>query len=244
MNAARGPGEAPAADVAAGPVLALDSSGDVATAALWLPGDGLDLREESAAPGSRASAVLHVLVERLLAAAGLEAEDLALVAAVRGPGSFTGVRVSLAAASGIALAAGVPTASVTSSQALALASGLPGSHVVVLDGGQGRVFVAREEVSGRVVRTQADPADASIEDACAAVASASGASCLLRGRPPRAAELLAAGCKPFDGALAGACALLAASGQASATLAPHYGRPPAIRPAAPLAHRGDGSARP
>ena len=47
-------------------------------------------------------------LDRLLELAGLRAEDLELIAVSSGPGSFTGLRIGLAAAKGLALTLGIP----------------------------------------------------------------------------------------------------------------------------------------
>lgn len=59
---------------------------------------------------SRHNAVLAPAVDRLLRGQGLAARDLAGVACVRGPGSFTGLRMSLAFALGLARGASLPLA--------------------------------------------------------------------------------------------------------------------------------------
>lgn len=59
---------------------------------------------------SRHNAVLAPAVDRLLRDQGLAARDLAGVACVRGPGSFTGLRMSLAFALGLARGANLPLA--------------------------------------------------------------------------------------------------------------------------------------
>jgi tRNA threonylcarbamoyladenosine biosynthesis protein TsaB len=62
---------------------------------------------------------LMPLVEAVMQLAGLRYAELDLVAATVGPGSFTGLRIGLAAARGIGLAAGIPVTGVTSFAALA-----------------------------------------------------------------------------------------------------------------------------
>lgn len=77
---------------------------------------------------------LMPMVERVMAEAGLGFGDLGAVAATVGPGSFTGVRIGLAAARGIALAAGLPTVPVTTLEAVSEAVGTgTGPLLVVLD---------------------------------------------------------------------------------------------------------------
>ncbi len=58
-----------------------------------------------------------------------------------GPGSFTGVRVGLAAAHGMAIGWGVPLAGYSSMAAVAAAAGAGGEIAVALEGGHGQLFV-------------------------------------------------------------------------------------------------------
>jgi tRNA threonylcarbamoyladenosine biosynthesis protein TsaB len=59
-----------------------------------------------------------------------------------GPGSFTGVRVGLAAAHGLAIGWGVPLAGYSSMAAVAAAQGRAGDEIAVaLEGGHGQLFV-------------------------------------------------------------------------------------------------------
>jgi len=59
-------------------------------------------------------------IEDLLAKADITRRDLNGVGVVRGPGSFTGLRVGMATAKGLALAAGCPLVGVSSLQCLAM----------------------------------------------------------------------------------------------------------------------------
>ncbi|HEX8512361.1 MAG TPA: tRNA (adenosine(37)-N6)-threonylcarbamoyltransferase complex dimerization subunit type 1 TsaB, partial [Allosphingosinicella sp.] len=58
-----------------------------------------------------------------------------------GPGSFTGVRVGLAAAHGLAIGWGVPLAGYSSMAAVAAAAAADGEIAVALEGGHGQLFV-------------------------------------------------------------------------------------------------------
>lgn len=100
-------------------VLAIDTALEACSAAL------LDTERPSNAvheskPMTRGHAeALMPLVARLLEHAGIEAQQLDRVAVTVGPGSFTGLRVGIAAARGIALATGKPAIGLTTLAAFA-----------------------------------------------------------------------------------------------------------------------------
>lgn len=98
-------------------VLALDCSGDACSAALLEGGLLLARRSESLSRG-HAERIAPMLSE-ILAEAGRAAMALDVVAATVGPGAFTGVRIGLAAAQGIARAAGLQAIGVTVTEAIA-----------------------------------------------------------------------------------------------------------------------------
>jgi tRNA threonylcarbamoyladenosine biosynthesis protein TsaB len=113
--------------------LAFDTATGAATSALVRDGDVLGERT------GRAGEVLAD-ADELLRGAGLEPRDLDRIAVGVGPGSFTGVRIGLAAARGLALALELPVAGVSTLEALA--AGAPGA-VPVIDARRGEVFVLR-----------------------------------------------------------------------------------------------------
>ena len=84
-------------------VLAFESSADQASAAIIA--DGVACQHLHAARHGHA-ALITELARAALEEAGLAAREVTHVAAGRGPGSFTGIRVALAAAKGFALAVG------------------------------------------------------------------------------------------------------------------------------------------
>ena len=116
-------------------ILAFDTATDVATSALVADCEVL---------GERVSRAVTLLedVDALLRQAGARTADLEALAVGIGPGSFTGVRIGLATARGIALALGVPVAGVSTLDALA--AGAPGA-VPVVDARRREVFVLQEE---------------------------------------------------------------------------------------------------
>ena len=68
--------------------------------------------------GRDQAAQLLPAIETVLAKAGVERRDLELVAVTIGPGSFTGVRVGLAAARGLAVGLGLPLAGIATTAVL------------------------------------------------------------------------------------------------------------------------------
>ena len=88
-------------------------------------------------------------IDELLARAGLAKNPLAGVGVVRGPGSFTGLRVGLAAAKGLALALGCPLVSVSSLQCLAMQLAFASLPVcVMLDARKKEVYTALYQWQG------------------------------------------------------------------------------------------------
>jgi len=80
-------------------------------------------------------------IEWLLRESGVERSSLRLIAVTRGPGSFTGVRIGLASAEGLALALGIPICAMPTHEAIA--AGFPGRSVLVInDAGRGEFYVA------------------------------------------------------------------------------------------------------
>jgi tRNA threonylcarbamoyladenosine biosynthesis protein TsaB len=98
-------------------VLAMDSSTSACSAALWSEGKVLARRLSPMARGQ--SEALLPMVAEVMGEAGLSFADLGLLAVTVGPGAFTGLRIGLAAARGLALATGLPLAGVTTTVAVA-----------------------------------------------------------------------------------------------------------------------------
>jgi tRNA threonylcarbamoyladenosine biosynthesis protein TsaB len=116
-------------------ILAFDTATEVATSALVADGEVL---------GERVSRAVTLLedVDALLRQGGAHADEIEALAVGIGPGSFTGVRVGLATARGLALSLDVPVAGV--STLAALAAGAPGA-LPVIDARRREIFVANGE---------------------------------------------------------------------------------------------------
>ncbi len=98
-------------------ILAFESSAKAASVALTE--DGVLLGESFLNNGKTHSATLMPMAEKLLSDCGVLPKDLACVAVAMGPGSFTGVRIGVAAAKGLAWAAETPCCGVSTLEAMA-----------------------------------------------------------------------------------------------------------------------------
>lgn len=120
-------------------VLAFDTSAAHCAAAVVsgdrLVAEALDPMEKGQAEH------LFPMLERLLSAAGIGWPDLTSLSVGIGPGNFTGVRLSVAAARGLALALKLPLHGVSRLEATAL--GLPRPCLVALDARLGRAYLQR-----------------------------------------------------------------------------------------------------
>ncbi len=119
-------------------ILAVETSGDYCSAAVWCDGE---IWQEIVDAGGRHSQLLLPQCRQVLALAGLGFADLDAVAAGIGPGSFTGIRIACSVAQGIAFAVDVPVVGVVS----LLAQAATQSHEAVLvcqDARMGEVYHA------------------------------------------------------------------------------------------------------
>lgn len=122
-------------------LLALDTSTSIASVALF---DGQRVLSETTwRAGREHSTRLLIEVEIALERVGRTQEHLSGLAVARGPGSFTGVRVALSVAKGIAGGLGLPAWGVSSLEVLAFAVGPTSLPVrAVLEAGRGRFATA------------------------------------------------------------------------------------------------------
>jgi len=124
-------------------VLALDTALAACSAAVFDTKRGLVAGTSLSMRRGHAEALLP-LIERVMDDAGFAFSDLDRIAVTVGPGSFTGLRVGVSAARGIALAAGKPAVGVTTlaafaAPALILAQGTP--VLAVIDARNDQVYL-------------------------------------------------------------------------------------------------------
>jgi len=204
-------------------VLGFDTSAAHCAAAL-LRGDRCVAGTCEAIPSGQAERLFPIL-EAVLAAGGAGWRDLALIGVGTGPGNFTGLRVGVAAARGLALGLGIPAIGVPTPEARAL--GLPRPVAVVEPAGRGRIHLAPDggtpELSDPETAAGRIGAMPLTGDAAEAVAAQSGGPVLAPAMPlAEAVARLAA-------------ARAEAAGRQGARLArpaPHYLHPPDAAPPA------------
>jgi tRNA threonylcarbamoyladenosine biosynthesis protein TsaB len=129
-------------------VLGIETSSRRGSVAL-LDGEELVARAAHVEPNAHAEQ-LAPLLERVLADAGCSKASLDRIGVGMGPGSFTGLRVGIAFAQGIALGLDIPLIGVSSLQAMSLPCppSVTGLRVPLLDARRGEVFAAAYAANG------------------------------------------------------------------------------------------------
>ena len=122
-------------------ILAFETSAKAASVALT---DGGKLLAESYQnTGLTHSQTLMVMAQDLLKSCGLGAKDVQAVAVAAGPGSFTGVRIGVAAAKGFAWGAELPCYGVSTLEAMARNLGVWQGYIVpAMDARRNQVYTA------------------------------------------------------------------------------------------------------
>ena len=136
-------------------LLAIDTCGPSGSVALGrIPGRDLEILGQVELAGRTYSATLISAVAELLHSAGLEPRNLDGIVVVNGPGSFTGVRVGVSAAKGLAQGAGIPVVAISRLEVLSRKSGVPSA---ALDAHRGEVFLRLERAGSKPVELLAGP---------------------------------------------------------------------------------------
>lgn len=132
-------------------LLIIDTSGPVCGVAVM---DGMKVCSEFTAQNRNThSTSLMPMAEAALNAAGMELADMEAVAAVTGPGSFTGVRIGVATAKGLAHGAGIPCIAVDALEALAESAGaFDGIICPIQDARAGQIYGAAFSAGKRLMQ--------------------------------------------------------------------------------------------
>jgi tRNA threonylcarbamoyladenosine biosynthesis protein TsaB len=177
-------------------VLGIDTCGPAGSVALTrLTGNGIVVLGESQLEGRTYSSTLVAAIGGLLKARHLTLAQIGCVVVVSGPGSFTGVRVGLSAAKGLAEGAGLKVIAVSRLEVLACTSGVPNA---ALDAHRHEIFLrldGRELLAGAAELAVIAPAPVPIavcDDAAAAlIERAWPAVDLVRTSAPTASDAIA-----------------------------------------------------
>jgi tRNA threonylcarbamoyladenosine biosynthesis protein TsaB len=138
-------------------LLAIDTCGPLGSVALGrIPGRDLEILGQTKLAGRTYSATLVAAVADLLQSPGLELRNLDGIIVVNGPGSFTGVRVGVSAAKGLAQGAEIPVVAISRLEVLSRKSGVPSA---ALDAHRGEVYLRLERTGSPPVELLAGPAE-------------------------------------------------------------------------------------
>lgn len=198
-------------------IFGLDSAGK--TAGIAILRDSRLIYECYLATGHTHSETLLCLCKNAFDAAGLSPAEIDVFAAAAGPGSFTGLRIGLAAVKGLAFPHDTPCAAVSTLEALAYSAAVEGTLLCALDARRGEVywagFFAADGAVERLCPDESAPA-ASLRGVCGKRAGAGVAAGRRRAAGGRGAERHGQGpaCipKPTAWAAPAACAGCAGSG--------------------------------
>ena len=126
--------------------MGIDSAGRTAGVALMR--DDVLLYECNLNSGLTHSQTLMCLIDDAFKATGLTPADVDLYGVCSGPGSFTGLRIGLAAVKGLAFAKDTPCAPVSTLEALAIAHNGEGTVISALDARRREVYWAAFDLAG------------------------------------------------------------------------------------------------
>ena len=124
-------------------ILVIDTSGPVCAAGIFDAGSNVLVASISETLGKGHAERLIPMIDEVLAQAGMTLQQMTRIAVTVGPGSFTGIRVGVAAARGFALSLGSPAVGVTTLQVVAeqvLEIGPPAPVVAAIDARRDEIF--------------------------------------------------------------------------------------------------------
>jgi tRNA threonylcarbamoyladenosine biosynthesis protein TsaB len=173
-------------------LLAIDTAGTGCYAALYDTDQDTILGAAGADIGRGHAERLMDFVDAALDAAGVTLQDVGRIAVTIGPGSFTGIRVGVAAARGLALALDVPVVGVSRLSAIAAQHGKGTPLMVAMDAKRDEVYWQRFAADGAEA---APPVIASLDEARSIAAEHDGAfagsaATLLRDGAPQGVDVV------------------------------------------------------
>ncbi len=130
------------------PVLAFDSALGGCIAAVLNPATGLSFARTIATEREQA-AKLVPMIQDVMAEAGLKPADLGLIATTIGPGSFTGLRISLSTARAMGLALGIPVQGVGTFEVMMRSCKPKKECIVVLESKRTDFYVQSFDANGK-----------------------------------------------------------------------------------------------
>lgn len=143
-------------------ILAIDTCGPTGSVALArLAGRDVEILGQTELAGRTYSATLVAAVAELLQSAGVGLRELGGIIVVNGPGSFTGVRVGLSAAKGLAEGTEIPVVALSRLEVLSRKSGVPSS---ALNAHRGEVFLRLEQMGSKPIEILAGPRELAVID--------------------------------------------------------------------------------
>jgi tRNA threonylcarbamoyladenosine biosynthesis protein TsaB len=141
-------------------IICLETATNLCSVALCNSAGVISLRESNE-PKSHAS-ILTLLIEEILKVSGIRARDLEAIAVSKGPGSYTGLRIGVSVAKGIAYAASIPIIGIETT--LSMFWGISGSRkespeadkntlfCPMLDARRMEVYYAIYDASGNIIK--------------------------------------------------------------------------------------------
>ena len=112
-------------------ILGLDTSGKIASAAVLDTEQGLLLAERSLYTARGHSQIIMPMVQDILTECGMKPADVDCYAAAAGPGSYTGLRIGIAAVQGMAMVHNTPCIGISTLEAMA-ARIFPAKHILAV----------------------------------------------------------------------------------------------------------------
>jgi len=121
--------------------LGIDCSGVMAEMALVAPNvEEFSIRENT----PRQADVIFSMLEKILADAKITMQNITAIGAITGPGSFTGIRVGLAFAQGLADGLGIPAYGLSAFDALRRGRGEEREEIIVLESKRAELYVQHD----------------------------------------------------------------------------------------------------